>query len=273
MMKVIKNHLVMLALIALPPSVVPSSLSAAPPQTSQATATVSNKEALNLEYRDGRLSVKAHEAALGKLLDAVTDRTGVGFNVSDDALRQERITVSITDRPLAEAIPLMLVDYNTLHVWDEDMALLQVNVLGHSVASAGPGNNGLGPGASKDDSRTAEMARIEKALEDLRSGDSSRRLSALSEVVGVDDPRIAPAILDIAIAGTGGGGSAKGNPNEETPESQLASEAALSLWRHGIERDFADKETVEALHVLEAQGNTVAKGIAARALEDMRTNF
>ena len=70
-----------------------------------------------------------------------------------------------------------------------------------------------------------------------------------------------------------GRGRTGGNSSKDSPESQLASEAALSLWRHGIERDFADKETVEALRVLEAHGNTAAKGIAKRALEDLQTNF
>lgn len=200
-----KANLAILALVAIPLSVVPQGLLAAPqaPQPSASGATVG---ALNVGFRDGRLSIEARDATLGTLLNAVTEHTGVPFNVSDGTLRQDRITVSIEDRPLAEAIPLMLVGYNVLHVWDEKMTPLQVNVLGRSVAGATPGASGTEgrvalnahsapateTSARKNHPRPAappDPAKIESALEDLRSQDSSRRLTALDEVVGGDDAR------------------------------------------------------------------------------------
>lgn len=70
-----------------------------------------------------------------------------------------------------------------------------------------------------------------------------------------------------------GSGSVGGKWKADTSENDLAFKAALSLWRHGLERGFADEETIEALRVLEARGNPVTSGIAKRALEDMQTNF
>jgi hypothetical protein len=294
----LKTNLIFIGLlIALPVSMIPKGLLAAPPQKPQATATQTTKGALNVKIRGGRLSVEAQDVPLGTLLSSVTEQTGVSFNVSDGDLKQDRVKINIGDLPVTEAIPLMLIGYNTLNVLDERMKLLQVNVFSRAERNTAPAGARMSkPAASTERSAAVKESstqknhpqsaaprdpvRIESALKDIRSDDIEQQQAALDDLVGGADARIAPAILDLALAEpTGNPATASGNPGsgditgESREGNDLAFKAALTLWRHGLERGFADNETIKSLRVLEAQGNPITSDIAKRALEDMQAHF
>ena len=228
---------------------------------------------LQVQFKDDKFTIESHDATLGDLLKSVTEHTGVTFNIAEETTKHDRLSLKLANTPSSEAIKTILAGYNTLYVWDEHMKLLQVNVLGRVTANA------ITPETATKESVTAknaaksasprDPARIESALKDIHSDHPEQQEAALDDLIGGDDPRIATAMLDVALDPAEAGHETTRGGNTVN----LSSKAALSLWRHGVERGFVDQETLDALKTLEAPGNATTSGLAKQALQDLNKNF
>ena len=225
---------------------------------------------LQVRFKDDKFTIESNNATLEDLLKSVTERIGVTFNITEETAKHDQLRVKLVKTPSSEAIKTILSDYNTLYVWDEHMKLLQVNVLGRVTANETSSEIAEESVTAKNATiSSSDPDKIENALKDVRSNDPLQQETALNDLIGGDDPRIAKAILDVALDQA----KVVHGTAREIDKFNLSSKAALSLWRHGVERGFADQETIDALKTLEVQGNPTISGIAKQALQDLNRNF
>lgn len=287
-----QNHRKLIAIFLLIPLTLSSGLAAAQTKTVSSKhppAEPNAKAPPKISYHEGLLAVEAKDTDLNTVLGLVTAQTQVKFNIAKDELKRTPVTVKIEERPYEEAIRLLLADFNTLHVWNEQLKLLEVNVLGRAEKNADASAKAKENITAKGAPKTAEAkphphshppvdaARVESALKEIHSDDPNQRQAAMEDLIGGADARIAPAMLEVALSqpteasqgdptGTGDESGARGG--DDTPFR-----AALSLWRHGLERGFADNETISALKTLQEQGSPATRNIATQALDDMQAHF
>jgi hypothetical protein len=88
-------------------------------------------------------------------------------------------------------------------------------------------------------------------LDAVQSGDDARRLQAVNQLVGIEDPRATQVLVEAAT------------------DAKLCRQAVGALWRHAADLQFADSASVDALRQFAQDSDGHVSSVAREALRDM----